>query len=391
MNKQSIQLPSKLQNFIIQPNLKTPFLVIDLEKVVINYQELTRNLPIAKCFYSVKSNPSPYVLKTLLAQGSNFEAASLGEIQICLSVGVEAKNIHFGNTIKSIDSIKKSFELGVRSFALDCEEELQKIHIHAPGSRIVCRVSTSGEGATWGLCNKFGCSVNQAVELLSNAESLDIGSLGLSFHVGSQQKSSRAWKVALLDTKTVIDQLALKNIDVELINLGGGFPASGYLNDQNVPINYDVAGYAQDVCGYIRQIFGVDNAYKFMCEPGRFLLSEAGCIKTQVILATHKTINQKSQKWLYLDVGKFNGLYEGTDIKHPVYYTTESSDELIETTLAGPSCDSDDMLSFKNDLHILPKLLKTGDHIAFMSTGAYSNSYVSVGFNGIPPLKEYYI
>ena len=391
MNNQPIKLSNKLQDFIFKPELKTPFLVIDLEKVVVNYQELSSNLSIAKCFYSVKSNPSTDVLKILLEQGSHFEAASLGEIQLCLSVGVEAKNIHFGNTIKSIDSIQKSSALGIRSFAFDCEEELQKLHVHAPGSAVFCRITTSGEGATWGLCKKFGCSTSEAAQLLRKAKALGMGNLGLSFHVGSQQKSSQAWKNALIDTKAIIDLLALENVGVEFINLGGGFPASGYLNNQNKSINYDVASYAQDICKYTRQIFGQDNPYKFICEPGRFLLSNAGCIKTQVILATYKTIDQQAQKWLYLDVGKFNGLYEGTDIKHPIYYAAELSGELIETTLAGPSCDSDDMLSFENDLHRLPKTLKTGDHIAFMSTGAYSNSYLSVGFNGIPPLTEYYI
>lgn len=386
-----IKLPNKLQEFIVQPNLNTPFLVVDLDRVIENYRVLNTNLPVAKCFYSVKSNSSPQVIKTLLANGSNFECASLGEIELCLNVGVQPKNIHFGNTIKNIKAIKKGFAYGVRSFAFDCEEELLKLHKHAPGASLTCRISTTGEGAIWGLCEKFGCSVSQASDLLAQAESLSMGKLGISFHVGSQQKSSLAWHRALLDTKTVIDKLNDSNIYLTTINIGGGFPASGYLDDKNMPIIHDIARYCQEISAYIDQIFGPEHEYKFMCEPGRFLLSEAGCIKTEVVLATHKTVNKKQQKWLYLDVGKFNGLYEGTDIKHPIFYTNDLSDELMDTTLAGPSCDSDDMLSYKKDLHKLPKTLKTGDHIAFMSTGAYSNSYLSVGFNGIPPLTEYYI
>lgn len=386
-----MKLPDKLQEFIVQPNLNTPFLVVDLDRVLENYRILTTNLPVVKCFYSVKSNPAPQVIKTLLAKGSNFEAASVGEIELCLSVGVQAKNIHFGNTIKSVSSIKKSFSYGIRSFAFDCEEELLKLHEHAPGASVTCRIATTGEGATWGLCRKFGCSASHAGDLLAQAKSLGMGKLGLSFHVGSQQKSPLAWHRALSDTKTIIDELSSDKVHLTTINIGGGFPASGYLDDNNVPISYDVAQYCQEISAYINQIFGPEHKYNFMCEPGRFLLSEAGCIKTEVILATHKTINEQQQKWLYLDVGKFNGLYEGTDIKHPIYCAHNISDELMDTTLAGPSCDSDDMLSYKEDLHKLPKTLKTGDHIAFMSTGAYSNSYLSVGFNGIPPLTEYYI
>jgi len=94
---------------------------------------------------------------------------------------------------------------------------------------------------------------------------------------------------------------------------------------------------------------------------------------------------------LYLDIGKFNGLYEGTDIKHPISYAGSSQSKLITTTLAGPSCDSDDMLSYGSDLHLLPSEIIAGEYLTFKSTGAYSSSYVTSGFNGIPPLNEYYI
>jgi ornithine decarboxylase len=218
-----------------------------------------------------------------------------------------------------------------------------------------------------------------------------MGSLGISFHVGSQQKHPSAWKRALLDTYKVISSLKNYNVEVKIINIGGGFPASGYLGVDDTPEIYDFKYYGSEILSYINQIFGDDHNYYFMCEPGRFLLAEAGCIKTQIILATDKNIGDELQRWLYLDIGKFNGLYEGTDIKHPISYEGSSQNKLVATTLAGPSCDSDDMLSFGGGLHLLPSDIKADEYLIFGLTGAYSSSYVTSGFNGIPPLNEYYI
>ena len=385
------ELTDKLQNFLTLTDKDTPYLVIDLDAIRQKYHELVTYMPSVKCFYSVKSNSSPQILQALLEQGSNFEAASIGEIELCIKVGVAPANIHFGNTVKTIQSIQKSYDYGIRSFAFDCKEELDKIVLHAPESNVICRIETTGEGATWGLCRKFGCTINNATALLLRAKTLNMGNLGVSFHVGSQQKQPLAWKRALLDTQKIITSLKALDLEVDVINIGGGFPASGYLGEDNTPAIYDFKHYGGEITSYIQEIFGDDHHYNFMCEPGRFLLAQAGCIKTQIILATDKNIGNELQRWLYLDIGKFNGLYEGTDIKHPISYAGSSQSKLITTTLAGPSCDSDDMLSYGSDLHLLPSEIIAGEYLTFKSTGAYSSSYVTSGFNGIPPLNEYYI
>ena len=338
-------MTSKLQQFLAQNDKPTPCLVVDLDKVEANYSELTEHLGVAQCYYSVKSNSAEPVLRALAEQGSAFEAASMGEIEQCIAVGIDVTKIHFGNTIKTVSSIEKAYQFGVGSYAFDSSEELEKIAKYAPQSTVICRLATDGIGATWGLCNKFGCNVEQAIELLVNAKKLNMAKVGVSFHVGSQQKSPLAWQRALLDTKAVADALAKHGITLDIVNLGGGFPASGYLAKDGQELDYNFQQYGKAISGYIKAIFPEYESMRFICEPGRYLLAEAGCIKSQVILAADRPSEQHSGRWLYLDVGKFNGLYEGTDIKHPVIYPEKCQQQPVTTILAGPSCDSDDMLS----------------------------------------------
>jgi ornithine decarboxylase len=385
-------LSAKLTEFIQSNQRKTPYLVVDLEQIKEHYHNLMSNLSHVTCYYSVKSNPAPEILNTLHSIGSKFEGASIQEIQLCVKQGIPPENIHFGNTIKKAEDIATAFKLGVRSYAFDCEQELEKLIKHAPESHLVCRLKTDGKGARWGLCKKFGCSVERAIALLTHASENNMVAAGVSFHVGSQQQSAQAWNRALKNTLHVFEALEEKGITPYLINIGGGFPASGYVDEMQQGQHIDMTQFASEIRGCIETLFlSRDGEYSFMCEPGRYLLSEAGCIKSQVILTTYRQGDPERLKWVYLDIGKFNGLYEATDIKHPAYLLRESTANKVPTVLAGPTCDSDDMLTYRQEFHNLPVDTDQDDYIYFPNTGAYSNSYVSVGFNGIPPLDEYYL
>jgi len=377
------QVDDKMKNRV------TPYLTIDLDIIREKYKTLRTSMPKVACYYSVKSNPLVEIIKTLLAEGANFEAASIGEIEICLAVGVKSENIHYGNSVKAQSSIDKAIKFGVSSFAFDCEEELAKLQRSVgDGATLVCRLTTDGEGATWGLCNKFGCDVAMAKSLLRSASKLGKYKLGLSFHVGSQQCSPDAWRRALMDVRAIIDELEQENIVIGLINVGGGFPASGYLDIEHEVITYDTKAYFKQINDLITNILGA-RVSKLMCEPGRYILSEAGSITTSVILVTDRHYKNSACRWLYLDIGKFNGLYEGTDIVHPVTIPSIGG-ELVDTILSGPSCDSDDMLMCGDKPYRLPGSICTGDELVIGCTGAYSTSYMTCGFNGFAPLDVYY-
>ena len=135
----------------------TPRLVYDLEKVKENFSQFVKLFGVIKAYYAVKANPSVKIIALLNKLGSNFDCASINEIKICTDLGISARKISFGNTVKKSDEIKKAFKLGVKLFAFDCEEELLKIREFAPRSNVYCRLEVYNGGAEWPLSKKFGC------------------------------------------------------------------------------------------------------------------------------------------------------------------------------------------------------------------------------------------
>ncbi|WP_419902963.1 type III PLP-dependent enzyme [Kiloniella sp.] len=375
------QLSPKVSSFFTEANFQDPHLVVDLEQVSLNYQNLNKAMPQAEIFYAVKANPEQQILQELADLGSSFDAASLSEIESCLALGISADRISFGNTIKKQRDIAAAFNKGIRFFAFDSAEELRKLAESAPGSHVFCRVLVNCAGAEWPLSNKFGCSLEMAEQLMIEAQQLGLIPTGFSFHVGSQQTQIHQWGLALNQIKMLYSSLKLRGIPLTHINLGGGFPTQ-YTTD--IP---SIEAYGQGLELALEQQFG-EQVPKILIEPGRYIVGNAGIIEAEVILVAQKQA-QDERRWVYLDIGIFSGLAECMDeaIKYPISIVgKESNTEVGSVILAGPSCDSVDVL-YKDVAYQLPLDLKAGDKIRIHSTGAYTSTYSSVGFNGFPPLK----
>src|ERR1700751_4017314 len=115
------------QFFAENPTLLTPYLVVDLDVVRDRYLRLRKALARPDIYYAVKANPEPLILRTLAALDSRFDLASVGEIDRCLGLGIDASALSFGNTIKREHDIAVAAERGVTTFAVDCDEELAKV------------------------------------------------------------------------------------------------------------------------------------------------------------------------------------------------------------------------------------------------------------------------
>ncbi len=116
---------------------------------------------------------------------------------MALTAGATPDRISFGNTIKKERDIARAFALGVRLFAVDCVEEVEKIARAAPGAKVFCRILYDCAGAEWPLSRKFGCDPEMAPAVLEHAHRLGLDAYGVSFHVGSQQRKVKAWDRAL--------------------------------------------------------------------------------------------------------------------------------------------------------------------------------------------------
>ncbi|WP_292992504.1 type III PLP-dependent enzyme [Nitrosomonas sp.] len=363
---------------------ETPFLVVDLTTIDRQYDDMLRHFPYARTYYAVKANPAPQVLTLLRDKGACFDIASTYELDKVLALGVTPDRISFGNTIKKAKDIRTFYQKGVRMFATDSEADLRNIAKAAPGARIYARILTEGTlTADWPLSRKFGCESDMAMDLLILARDLGLEPYGVSFHVGSQQREIGAWDAALGKVKVIFNRLWEEDrIKLKMINMGGGFPAN-YLQRTN-----ELAIYAEEITRFLHEDF-MDDMPEIIIEPGRSLVSNAGVLVSEVVLIARKS-RTALHRWVYTDVGKFTGLIETLDesIKYPIY--TEKNGELENAIIAGPTCDSADIM-YENYKYGLPLNLATGDRLYWLSTGAYTTTYSSVEFNGFPPLKDYYI
>ena len=363
---------------------ETPFLVVSLGVIARQYDELINRFPFAKVYYAVKANPAPQVLEVLRDKGSNFDIASVYELDRVLSVGIEPERLSYGNTIKKPKDIRYFYEKGVRLFATDSEGDIRAIAENAPGAKVFFRILTEGaETADWPLSRKFGCHPDMAIDLILLAKELGLEPYGISFHVGSQQRDIGAWHSAISKVRYIFDYLAEENIKLKMINMGGGFPVN-YISKIN---SMDV--YAEEINRYLQEDFG-DDFPEIILEPGRSMVGPSGVLVSEVVL-----ISQKSKlgvdRWAYIDAGKFNGLTETWEesIKYPIF--CDRPGELTEDfIIAGPTCDSQDVMyeQFRNPL---PRDLAIGDRVYWFTTGAYTSSYCSVEFNGFPPLPTYFV
>ncbi|MBF0281202.1 MAG: type III PLP-dependent enzyme [Zetaproteobacteria bacterium] len=359
----------------------TPFVVVDNGIIDQHYTELAESFPYAKVYYAIKANPAVEILKLLSKRGACFDVASIYELDKVLSIGVSPDRLSYGNTIKKRKDIGYFYQKGVRLFVTDSEMDLRHIAAEAPGSKVYVRLLTEGSHtADWPLSRKFGCQTDMAVDLLVLARDLGLIPYGVSFHVGSQQRDIGAWDSAIDKVKVIFDWLKDEcDIHLKMINMGGGFPAN-YITRTN-----DLATYAKEITHYLKDDFG-DDLPEIILEPGRSLCSNAGVLVSEVVLISRKS-NTSLHRWIYTDVGKFSGLIETMDesIKYPIY--TEKGGEQEECVLAGPSCDSADIM-YENHKYELPLSLDVGDRMYWFSTGAYTTSYSSIEFNGFPPLMQ---
>jgi ornithine decarboxylase len=376
-------MTARIREFLRKRQDEGPCLVVDLDVVRENYLTFSKALPDTRVFYAVKANPAPEILKLLAELGSSFDVASISETEAVLAAGATPDRISYGNTIKKLSEIAVVARLGINLFAVDCEAEVDKVAAAAPGARLICRIHCDGTGSEWPLSRKFGCEPEYAVEILEYAHRQGLMPHGVSFHVGSQQHNVEAWDRALASTAAIFRTCAERGITLAMVNLGGGFPA------RYVRKTPKLESYGKAIFRSLRKHFG--NAIpETIVEPGRGLVGNAGIIEAEVVLIAKRS-PEDEMRWVYLDIGKFHGLAETIDesIRYPIR-TARDRDETAPCIIAGPTCDSVDVLYERNP-YPLPVSLTIGDKVLIEATGAYTTTYSSVGFNGYPPLRQYVI
>lgn len=323
--------------------------------------------------YAVKCNPHRLVLDALYRAGvQQFDVASLPEIaQIAESWGDAV--CHFMHPVKSRAAIASAYKVyGVRSFAVDHADELQKVIEETEGGEgvtITVRLETPPvEGVVFHLASKFGASVEEAVEIVKQADGQGLAT-GLSFHVGSQCRNPEAYALGLQRVGAVV---AGSGVLPRIVDVGGGFPA-----DYEGPEAPSLAAFAEVIEAGLREI-ALGPEVEVFAEPGRALVA-AGCsLLVQVQL-------RKGHR-LYINDGIYGSLSEFKQGElmptvRLIRLGEPASERLADFALGGPTCDSEDVLQGS---YRLPEDVREGDWIELDGVGAYSNSMAS-HFNGFHP------
>jgi len=376
------QLPQPACVRPLPPLHATPLLRVDTGQVAADYRKLAGALPGVALHYAIKANPAAAVLRALIGLGARWDVASPGEIDAVLAVGGAPADLSYGNTIKRTADISYAARCGVRQFTVDSPGELTKIITLAPGATVLVRIATSGAGADWALSGKFGCSEQEAAALLA-AAGIAGHPVGVAFHVGTQQRDPQAWDEPLATTARLRAGLRFRGLDLSVVDLGGGFPAA--MLEDAPPIGE----YGKAITASIRRHLGV-HPPALMAEPGRCIVADAGALETEVVLVSERS----GVRWVYLDAGLFTGLVETIDesLRFRIEVHRDGAPlagPVGPVVLAGPTCDSLDVL-YERHRYRLPVDLRSGDRLTFLSAGAYTTTYSTVGFNGFAPLRQAY-
>ncbi|MEZ4670855.1 MAG: type III PLP-dependent enzyme [Anaerolineae bacterium] len=355
------------------PNLATPSLVLDFEQINQTYDRFVDSFPNGQVFYAVKANANPDILRLVVERGGGLEIASLAELELSLSVGARGEQIICSNPIKNPTFLRRMHEAEVYATVVDSTYEVEKVARYAPGMRVYARLAVDNTGSVLPLAGKFGVSGDEALELFDMARIFGLTPIGLSFHVGSQCLKVANWVNAIRACGEIWEKAEANGHRMYFLDIGGGFPA-GHYHDANIPT---IEGIGEAVMDAVTHHIPHSNPM-LVLEPGRGLVGESGRLVVTVV----GKAKRGSSTWLYLDAGVFNGMMETFEGFPPVteLLSFDAFDRpKMRYTLAGPSCDSCDVVA--RDLE-LPEV-NIGDRLMFLDAGAYTNEY-AVPFNGFP-------
>ncbi len=325
--------------------------------------------------YAVKANPHPAILDAVWDAGVRFfDVASLPEIELVRARHPEAR-LAFMHPVKARSAIRAAyFDHGVRIFSFDCEAELDKILAETGEARdlhLVVRMTVTDAYAAHSLSGKFGASGRTAARLLQRARAV-AEELGVSFHVGSQCMRPEAYRVAM---QTVGETIRAAGVTVDIVDVGGGFPAS-YPGLTPPPLE-DYMRAIEDAFEDMPVLFNAD----LWCEPGRALCAEAG---SQIV-----RVELRKGDALYLNDGSYGSLFDAThtDTQFPVRRVGPANAParpLKAYKFYGPTCDA---LDAGRQIILLPDDIDEGDYLEFGLTGAYA-SVMRTNFNGFSEQLE---
>jgi len=354
----------------------TPLLVLDPGAVVAAYRELSTHLPGFDLHYAVKALPHPAVLAAIASCGGGFDVTTRAEVELVRALGIAMEKCIYTHPVKTPDDIDHACQAGIRTFVVDNPMEAEKFCGRSSDIRLLVRLAFPNHTAKSDLSTKFGVdmsSYDDAELVVKQVIASGVTFAGFSFHVGSQSCSVEPFRSALRSTLELCRHIHdTVGVDTIVIDIGGGFPV---VYREPVPAVAQIAEVINDTVGALRYEFTL------MAEPGRFLVAPCMTLFTRVV----GTATRRAHQWHYLDDGLY-GSYSNVlceDVHPPILAwreLTTTTSELMPVTLAGPTCDSADVVARDCPM---PRL-NIGDVVVSPMMGAYT-AVTATRFNSVAP------
>ncbi|CAF0926465.1 unnamed protein product [Rotaria sp. Silwood1] len=360
-----------------------PFFAVDLEDVCNKHIRWLTSMPRVTPHYAVKCNDDINVIKLLAYLGAGFDCASKGEIKKVMDLGVSADRIIYANPCKQSSYIRYAQETGVEIMTFDNEQELMKIKQIYPNAKLVLRIVTDDSNAVCRFSMKFGADMNTARKLIDKAQEIDMTIIGVSFHCGSGQMTSKAFVDAIQNARIIMNYGIKLGFNMNLLDIGGGFPGNSgtedYFSEISAAVNKTLDEHFPD-----------DGNIRIIAEPGRYYVASAYALATNVI-ATREMIDSETGNLKYMYYindgvyGSFNCVLYDHYVPEPCLIAKKESSEKYTSSIWGPTCDGLDCIHKSIEI---PKL-NIGDWVLWKNMGAYTIS-AAVQFNGLPFGKPLY-
>jgi ornithine decarboxylase len=346
----------------------SPLLIVDCERIRAQYRKLRRALPGVDLHYALKPLPHAAVVRTVIEAGGFLDLATTGEVQLAARLKVAPERCIHTQPIKSDRDIRNAVQFGVRTFVADNVDEVKKFAPFTAQAELLLRISFRSPGAVCDLSRKFGCDPAEALDLARRAADLGVAVRGLSFHVGSQAPNSGKHVEAIEACTRLLGAARREKLGVlDTLDIGGGFPIAYAQKTQEIGT----------FCAPIRTALAkVPRRLRIIAEPGRYIVGPAAIGVAAVVGRARR----EGRWWYYLDDGLY-GSYSGQMYDHARYpiEALRVSGERSSSVLAGPTCDSIDVIA---ENVMLPQL-RCGDLIVGRAMGAYTWASASE-FNFFP-------
>ena len=335
----------------------SPLVILDCERVRVQFRKLKKALPRVDLHYALKPMPHPAVVETVLGEGGFLDLATTGEVQLVQRLGVDPARCIHTHPIKRPEDIANALEFGVRLFVADNPDEVRKFAHLVDRAELLLRVSFRSPGAVVDLSRKFGCDPENLLALARLAADLGVRVRGLSFHAGSQTRDPAKHVEALAACAKLMAAARREQLGVfDTLDIGGGFPI-------------DYAEPVQDIsrfCAPLRAALAkLPRRVRVIAEPGRYIVGPCAIGVASVMGRAQR----EGHWWYYLDDGLY-GAYSGQlfdQARYPVE-PLRDAEERLPSVLAGPTCDSIDVIA---ENLMLPQL-REGDLIVGRAMGAYT-------------------